>query len=193
MRHVMLPVLLEGLALLCSLCCHAHGEALDVGILTGTTYAAAPEDKLDCGILCPVMTSAPAESLDLSILGCEPAPKPTGTATMSVKNPQPLLDNLDGKNFTKRQVNFNANPTRAEIVSHLLGGNNGAHHAGKFTASQLAPLTDVQLLQLHDRDHDTIEKQPTVSVPAPVTYYTQPSTYCVNGRCYTTVRTVRRR
>lgn len=69
-----------------------------------------------------------------------------------------LLAGLDGYREQPRPVNHVWTPTRQKIIEHLLGGNGGANHKGVFQAESLAPLTDSQLLELHDNHHATLEK-----------------------------------
>lgn len=79
-----------------------------------------------------------------------------------------LISTLDGIRERPRLVAGVANPTRQQAVHHLL---TSANHRGKFTAAQLAVLTDQQILELHEADHDVMEGRRPV-LPAAVTFAT---------------------
>jgi hypothetical protein len=87
-----------------------------------------------------------------------------------------LIATLDGIRDRPRLVAGVSNPTRQQAVQHLL---TAANHRGKFTAEQLALLTDQQILELHEADHDAMERgvyrQAQPSTPAQVAMVSFPT------------------
>lgn len=189
------------------------GDTLDLSLLgiVGTAPAAAstePAECLDLSLLgievSPV--SLTTEPLDLSVLdgGNVPLikpypnrllqPKPSDSAAIPLQKTAPGQSQMQGANYPTHpqrwNVNGNWNPSREQLVAHLMGG----QHAGKFSGAYLNSLSVAELKSLHDDDHEgrvqdgyvqqaaIATKPPAVTPAASTVRYASP---CPGGRCPT--------
>ena len=182
-------------------------EELDLSILGCGPVANEPVEELDLtafGLVVPAMSRN--ESLDLTILGIETAaplikprsssmlePKPTDAARIELQKfapGQPQLQSCYPTHPQRWNVAGNWNPSREQLVAHLMGG----QHAGKFTAAYLNGLSIPELKSLHDDDHEgrvqtgyvkQVAMKPVAPAVTPAATTVRYASPCPGGRCPT--------